>query len=70
MPNITYASNIYDTANKADLLIILTEWNEFREINFDELKLRMNTPNIIDARNLYDPERIRKYGFNYMGVGR
>lgn len=70
LPNITYASDMYDVANKADLLIILTEWNEFREINFDELKSRMNTPNIIDARNIYDPERIRKYGFNYMGVGR
>lgn len=70
LPAIDYAQDVYTVANKADLLIILTEWNEFTEIDFDEIKKRMKSLNIIDGRNIYDPEKIRSYGFNYVGVGR
>ena len=41
-----------------------------KDINFEEVKKRMKTPNIIDGRNLYDPKILREYGFNYIGVGR
>lgn len=70
LPKITYADNAYSVMDEADLLIILTEWNEFKDINFEEVKKRMKTPNIIDGRNLYDPKILREYGFNYIGVGR
>ena len=69
-PKITYANEVYSVMDGADLLIILTEWNEFKDINFEEVKKRMKTPNIIDGRNLYDPKILREYGFNYIGVGR
>ena len=70
LPKITYANEVYSVMDGADLLIILTEWNEFKDINFEEVKKRMKTPNIIDGRNLYDPKILREYGFNYIGVGR
>ena len=70
LPKISYADDIYAVADNADLLILLTEWNEFMELNFDEIKKRMKALNIIDGRNIYDPEKLRAMGFNYVGVGR
>ncbi len=70
LPKISYAPDVYSVASDADLLIVLTEWNEFRELDFKDLKNRMRTPNIIDARNIYDPQKMRALGFNYIGVGR
>lgn len=70
LPNISYVDNVYDVLDDAELLIVLTEWNEFMELNFDEIKKRMKTLNIIDGRNIYDPEKLRALGFNYVGVGR
>lgn len=68
--NIEFEENAYDVCNNADLLIVLTEWNEFRELDFSEIKRRMKSLNIIDARNLYNPKELGDMGFNYMGVGR
>lgn len=70
LKDVIYAKDIYSVADKADLLIVLTEWNEFREIDFIDIKKRMKTPNIIDGRNLYNPEDLKKLGFNYLGLGR
>lgn len=70
LPKISYAGDINGVVEGADLLILLTEWNEFMELNFDEIKKRMKALNIIDARNIYDPENLRALGFNYIGVGR
>lgn len=70
LQNVKYVEDMYDVADEADLLIVLTEWNEFREIDFENIKKRMKALNIIDGRNLYDPEMMRNLGFNYMGVGR
>lgn len=70
LSNVVFAKDIYSTIDNADLLLILTEWNEFREIDFEIVKKRMKGLNIIDARNIYDPEKVRSYGFNYMGIGR
>ena len=70
LSNITYADDLYKVADSADLLIVLTEWNEFREIDLNKLKSRMKATNIIDGRNIYDPESMREQGFNYIGVGR
>ncbi len=70
LENVDYAKDLYSAADKADLLIILTEWNEFKEIDFDDLKKRMKNPNIVDGRNLYNPEDVRGLGFTYIGIGR
>ena len=50
--------------------IELPHWNEFAEIDFDQIKKAMKSLNIIDSRNIYDPENLRAQGFNYVGVGR
>jgi UDPglucose 6-dehydrogenase len=68
--NLKYAKNPYDAIKGADLLLILTEWDYFREL--DKIKLRnlMKKPNIVDARNIYEPDEMKRLGFNYEGVGR
>lgn len=70
LKNIEYQNDVYSVAEDADLLLILTEWNEFKELDLGKIKKTMKSLNIIDARNLYDPETVRKLGFNYVGVGR
>lgn len=67
---INYAENVYEVAKDADLLIVLTEWNEFKEIDLEKIKSLMKNPAIIDGRNVYDPEYVKKLGFVYQGVGR
>lgn len=70
LQNVTYAKDVNEVFQGADLLIVLTEWNEFMEIDFAKAKKMMKALNIIDARNIYDPEKMRSEGFNYIGVGR
>jgi UDPglucose 6-dehydrogenase len=67
---LTFVSDAYGVAIDADLLIVLTEWNEFRELDLKKVKTLMKGKNIIDGRNIYDPEKTRKLGFTYIGVGR
>ncbi|MBI4097844.1 MAG: UDP-glucose/GDP-mannose dehydrogenase family protein, partial [Candidatus Levybacteria bacterium] len=68
--DIEFAKDMYKTVEGADLLLILTDWNEFKEADLEKIKKLMNTPNIIDGRNIYDPEKARELGFSYIGVGR
>ncbi len=70
LKNVEYKKDPYEVASGADLLIILTEWNEFKELDFADIKKKMKSPNIIDGRNLYDGEKLRKEGFTYIGIGR
>ncbi|MDQ2686328.1 MAG: UDP-glucose/GDP-mannose dehydrogenase family protein, partial [Armatimonadota bacterium] len=69
-PHITYGANAYEVAAGADALVIVTEWNEFKLLNFERLHEIMARPLILDGRNLYDPERLRRLGFEYHSVGR
>ncbi len=68
--NIKFSKNIFDTVENADLLIILTEWNEFKQLDLKKVKSLMKSPNIIDGRNIYDPNSVKSLGFKYIGVGR
>ncbi|OGH11662.1 MAG: UDP-glucose 6-dehydrogenase [Candidatus Levybacteria bacterium RIFCSPLOWO2_01_FULL_36_13] len=70
LKDIDYKDDAYSVADGVDLLIVLTEWSEFKELDYKNIKKRMKTLNIIDARNLYDPESLRNEGFNYIGIGR
>ncbi len=70
MNHIGYAKSPYDAAKDADAVLILTEWDEFRELDFKKLKKVMAHPTIIDGRNLLDPEKMREMGFTYRSVGR
>ena len=57
-------------AEGADGLVLATEWNEFKQLDFERVRKLMRTPIIMDGRNLWDPEQMRRLGFTYYGVGR
>lgn len=67
---VHYAHSRYDAARNADCLVIATEWNEFKHSNLKRLRKIMKKPLIIDGRNIFEPERMKKTGFNYIGIGR
>jgi len=67
---ITYARNSYDAVKGADVLLLVTEWNEFREPDFAKIKRLMKQPVILDGRNQFDPRQIRALGFTYSSIGR
>ncbi len=67
---IYYARNQYDALRGADALLIVTEWNEFREPDFARMKQQMRDPVIFDGRNIFDPRQIRGLGFTYASIGR
>ncbi len=69
-PDVIYCRNAYEVAEDADALALITEWNEFRQLNFERIRSTMRQPNLFDGRNLYDPQRLRKLGFYYYGIGR
>ena len=68
--NVQMADDAYDAAKGADALAIITEWNEFRNLNLKRLKKIMRKPVLCDLRNIYDPEDVEKGGLLYVGVGR
>lgn len=57
-------------AEGADILVILTEWNEFRALDLAKIGSMMNVRKIVDLRNIYKPEDVKKHGFHYISVGR
>ncbi len=69
-PQIEYCRDAYDACHGADAVAIVTEWNEFRELDFERVKSIVKGRRLIDCRNIYDPAEIRNYGFEYEGVGR
>jgi len=70
LKGVNYGADAYDTVKGADLLILMTEWNEFRQMDLLKAKNLMKQPILLDARNIYDPAKAKKIGFNYTGVGR
>jgi UDPglucose 6-dehydrogenase len=69
-PEIEYASDEYDAARGADVLVLITEWNQFRALDMKRIRDSMNAPRIADLRNVYEPGTMRELGFEYVGVGR
>jgi UDPglucose 6-dehydrogenase len=67
---IKFAKNAYEAAKDADCLAIITEWNEFRNLDLGKIKKLMRTPIIADGRNIYDVEKVKRLGFKYFGIGR
>ncbi len=70
LPKVKLCTDPYEVARGADCLVIMTEWNEFKELDFKRLKKLLRQPLIVDGRNIYDPGRLRRLGFRYIGVGR
>ncbi|NQU99818.1 MAG: UDP-glucose/GDP-mannose dehydrogenase family protein [Parcubacteria group bacterium] len=68
--NVEFCKNPYEAVKKAEALIIATDWTEFQKLNYKKIKKLMKRPNIIDGRNILDPEKMKKLGFKYSGVGR
>jgi len=69
-PRIEFASSPYDAARDADALLILTEWEEFANLDLEHLRGELKYPIVIDGRNLYDPDVMADQGFTYYSVGR
>jgi UDPglucose 6-dehydrogenase len=70
VPQLSYAESPLAACDGADALVVVTEWQEFRSPDFDELKRRLRTPLIFDGRNLYNPADVRGAGIDYVGIGR
>jgi UDPglucose 6-dehydrogenase len=68
--NVQFVTDAYETAKDADLLIVVTEWNEFKQLDLIKVKRLMKAPYLIDGRNIYDPVKAKALGFTYIGVGR
>ena len=67
---VTFANSAYEAAHGADALLILTEWEEFANLDLNRLRQELRYPIVIDGRNLYDPEIMAAEGFTYYSVGR
>jgi len=70
LPEVIMAKNPYVLAEECDLLMINTEWNEFRHLDLKRIKAVMKSPLLFDGRNIYDPTQLAEMGFRYRGVGR
>jgi UDPglucose 6-dehydrogenase len=70
LPNVEMVDNPYTLAEGCDLLMITTEWNEFRQLDLERIKKAMNSAVLFDGRNIYDPKKMVEIGFKYRGVGR
>jgi len=70
LAGIEYCEDEYEAARGSDVLVVVTEWNQFRRLDMPRLKEVMREPNIVDLRNIYEPETMRSEGFNYLGMGR
>jgi UDPglucose 6-dehydrogenase len=67
---VTYAASAYEAAEKANALLILTEWDEFAGLDLARVKRSMANPIMVDGRNIFEPEKVRGLGFEYYSIGR
>ncbi len=70
VPGIMMCDNPYSAADQSDALLVLTPWNEFKQLDMRRVRKSMNRPIIIDGRNMYNPDELKAIGFVYRGVGR
>jgi UDPglucose 6-dehydrogenase len=70
LSDVDYAASAYDCVEGADVLVIVTEWDAFRALDLSRIKRLLKQPVVVDLRNIYRPDDMRKRGFTYVGVGR
>jgi UDPglucose 6-dehydrogenase len=70
MPAVEIFDDVYKMAQGCDALIVVTEWNEFKQLDLEKVKGLLNCPVIYDGRNIYDPALLREMGFTYRAIGR
>lgn len=69
-PYFTYVQNAYEACRDADVVVLMTEWNQYRALDLEKIKAIMKSPIFVDLRNVYDPRKMKAAGFHYVGVGR
>ena len=67
---VSYEDNLLNSVKDSDGLILVTEWPEFKTVDLTKIKKSMKQPNMVDGRNVFDPKEMKKYGFNYISIGR
>ena len=67
---ISWFDETYSAMVDSDILVILTEWNQFRALDFKKVKRLLKTPTLVDFRNIYNPKEMKEIGFNYFSIGR
>jgi UDPglucose 6-dehydrogenase len=67
---VLFCRNPYELSRGCDCLLIVTEWEEFKNLDFLRIKKQMRLPLVVDARNIYSPEKFKQLGFQYVGIGR
>jgi UDPglucose 6-dehydrogenase len=70
LPDVRFCTSAQETAEGCDALLLLTEWDEFRNLDLPTLKNRMRIPILIDGRNVFDPDTVSALGFTYRSIGR
>ena len=70
LPGIVWCASALEAAEAADVIVVVTEWNELRALDLDALKARMKGDVLVDLRNVYLPAQARAAGFTYAGIGR
>ena len=70
LKGVNYVNDIYEAAQDAEALVIITEWNEFRYLDWGKVQASLRSPTVIDLRNIYEPDKMKTRGFNYHCVGR
>ncbi len=70
LPTVTLCANAYEAAAGADALVLMTEWNQFRNLDLEQIKRSLKQPVFVDLRNVYEPARMTALGFRYSSVGR
>jgi UDPglucose 6-dehydrogenase len=70
LPEVAMVPDPYSMAQGCDALLVITEWNEFKQLDLERVRDCMRKPTILDGRNIYDPETMKGLGFTYRGLGR
>jgi len=70
LENVTFFEDPYKAIKDCDALVVLTEWDEFRNLDMRAVKVLLKQPIVVDGRNIYDPEEMKELGFTYLGIGR
>jgi UDPglucose 6-dehydrogenase len=70
VPAVEICDDVYEMANGCDALVVVTEWNEFKQLDLEKVKGLLKSPVIYDGRNIYDPALMRQIGFTYQAIGR
>jgi UDPglucose 6-dehydrogenase len=70
LPDMIPCQDAYQTVEGADAIVLVTEWNQFRNLDLEQIRSKVKSPIFIDLRNVYEPQRMAEQGFYYVSVGR